>query len=171
MGSSAEGAFRLRRITNQVTRAATIPRAARPPTTPPAMAPALELDLELCGVEPVPDGSEVDTAPFALPVALPDGTVAVGIGVAVDSGLSPAACESVALQVPPTVTFKYAQWGTAVFPGMTSGYCVTKTAGQLASQKFHASMETPWQAVQAMNREYMTVLHSQSSAEPFGGGT
>jgi len=98
----------------QMITAASIPRAARPPTTPPAIAPALEppppLELLEVFVEGGPDLEELDEM------------VTTGGFVAVVSGMSTAALAAAASHLSAFVTSRYAQWGTAVPPGMSNGY-------------------------------------------------
>lgn len=154
---------------NQVMRAAIIPIPAKAPMTPPAMAPALEPPpplFELFG--------EFVVGKLSLPVREEVEEVLkveAGGSEPVDSGRSEAALEATASHVLPFVTLRYAQAGMAVSVGIFSGYWVTKTVSQFWSHVVQLWVFSPWQAVHAMNSEYMTVLHSQGSADPLGGGT
>lgn len=70
---------RLLFVTNQTARTAIIPRAARPPTTPPAMGPAGELPPPL--FEPFTEGKE------PVPVRVEEGPRVTTVGPEpVDSG-------------------------------------------------------------------------------------
>lgn len=112
----------------QVMRAAIIPIPAKAPTTPPAIAPALEPPpplFELVG--------EFVVGKLLLPVREEvEGVLEVEAGdpEPIDSGRSEAALEATASHVLPLVTLRYAQAGMAVSVGMSSGYWVTKTVSQ-----------------------------------------
>jgi len=126
----------------QMMRPTTSVATRTPPTTPPAIAPVLELflfELELGLVEELdPDVDDVDADVDGVP-----------------SGESPALCAAEAFQVSATDTSRYAQWGTRVPSGIALGYVPAEdTVLQLKRHWDHCiHEEDPWQAPQALTSE------------------
>lgn len=119
---AADGAVveRRRLIKYHVARPMIIAAPTTPPTTPPAIAPAFEL-FEL--FDDVEDAvGEPEELVKVADAVLEEGTETVDCAlVAVDSGRSPSFCAATGSN-PLVVTFRYAQFGTAVPDGMLFGY-------------------------------------------------
>jgi hypothetical protein len=109
-------------MTNHATTPAINAAPMRPPTTPPAIAPAF--DLLLCGVE---DGVEATVVLDAdeLGVKVDWDTLSVDVGtietLPVTSGESPVACAVEMFQLSPIDVSRKAHWGIRVPIGTGSG--------------------------------------------------
>jgi len=121
-----------------------------PPTTPPAIAPALDDFLDVPDVpEPPPLTPEVvvgvakgvlkseyvEAGVLVLVAKVPVGLVTV----AVDAGAAASSCAAAALKVSLATTSKYAQAGMAVPDGICSGNWDLNTCEQLVCQELHDS--------------------------------
>jgi len=103
---SGPALLRFRRIMYHAINPPMSPSPTTPPTTPPAMAPVLDLEPDV-EPEPVPEGGAEPEADDPDEDCEEEGTLlTVGIGTAVDSGLSPTARAATAVHVPVMVTFK-----------------------------------------------------------------
>jgi len=154
-------------MTKKNTRAAMTASAAMPPTTPPAMAPALELFLVAVG-----DGGGA----VGLTEAELEEAVVLEEDVAEDEVVeAPGARDSgtpwlwicrawTGSQV--VITAVYAHAGTAVPAGITCAYCpsVISAVPQSKVQSLQRGSTAPWQYAQALIKENGTELHVQREA-------
>lgn len=160
------GSCRLRRRQKNIVNAAAT-RATRPPTTPPAIAPAFDFVREVGkGVGRVTDEVE-DGAAVELEVW--EG-VEVVMSEDDDCGFEMDRLASIGLNVLfDLVTFRYAQVGTTSWEGIGCRNVVTSTSEQLAAHSVQFIKLRSWQPPQALMREYVTVLHRHSVASATEG--